>query len=84
MASKLGIYLVPSRRLGHDEHLLSLVIAESATQAADLVAMDGNPHEGSYVREVRDTPGRLGDYDPGMEGHYLVSSRPRLILDQEV
>lgn len=82
--AKLGIYLVPSRRFGGIHDMLSLVIAESAAQAAEIVAMEGDLKTGAYLRQTEDTPGRLGDYEPGMEGHYLVSSRPRLILDQEV
>ena len=72
--NKLGIYLVTVKRGGEDATLY-LTVASSANQAADTVFTTavGEPDLG--VTEIGDV-GRLGDYEPGIEGHRMVVSRP--------
>lgn len=72
--SKLGIYLVQSesaQNAAHELKTYTLVLAESASQAADKVAFrNGQPYE----RTDTDTDvGRIGDYEPGLVGHSLAS-----------
>lgn len=71
MASKLSVYLVQTRRADSDSSTLSmdtldLVIAESASRAQDVVV---TAHE--YRREIVNV-GRLGEFDPGDEGHAMI------------
>lgn len=86
--SALGIYLVrntPYRvsKVGireREPERLALVVAESATSAADIVSIRG----GEYVAEVpEDGVGRLGDYEPGMEGYRMVVNRGLIVLEAE-
>ena len=66
--SKLGIYLVESKRDGRT--FLSLAIGENANQVADMVAFrDDNPYESV---DADTGVGRLGDYEPGLVGHKMV------------
>lgn len=69
----LSCYVVQTRRADHDTSTLSmdildLVIAESASQAESIVV---EAHE--WRRETVGV-GRLGKYEPGMEGHALVTA----------
>jgi hypothetical protein len=65
----------------HGLHM-ALVIAESAQQARDTVAFSGD----RFVAQIADEDGvgRLGKYEPGMEGHRMVASRPAIVLLQRV
>jgi len=87
MSSKLSMYLVETQPVAASDETVRpnrrryLVIAESAAQAGDRVAFrDDHPFE--QVEEV----GRLGEYEPGMEGHALVMSWSRgvIVLTEEV
>lgn len=78
----LSLYLVTYYPVDPDdgttnEQRTSLVIAETAQQAEDMVAIEG----GRYVAN-NDSVGRLGLYDPGLEGHAMVMGRPKLILTE--
>ncbi len=84
--TKLGIYLVRSYTNNPGPRTrLSLVIAETAEQAADRVAFrDGEPFERicSLDQDGVEGVGRLGDYEPGLAGHSMVVQRPVLVITE--
>lgn len=86
MNAKLGLYLVRSFTNNPTARTrLSLVIAETAEQAADRVAFrDGEPFERicSVEEDGVNGVGRLGDYEPGITGHNMVMQRPSLVLTE--
>ena len=65
---KLSLYLVSTHSPDSTTKTIRLIVAESAAQAekvvADIVSYD----------EHLDDAGRLGFYDPGIEGHRMVAA----------
>ena len=72
MSEKLGIYLVQSETSVNRQKMLSLVIAESANAAAEAVAFQTD-RSFEQVEQEGGGVGRLGTYDPGIEGHRMVA-----------
>lgn len=73
MASPLSLYIVEGEaRVDPDSdespliRTAYLVIAESANKAAECIAFQPNK---AYEKVAEDGVGRLGEYNPGMEGH---------------
>lgn len=68
MADKLSLYLVSTHSPDSPTTTVRLIVAESAGQAEKAVA------DVAGYDEHLDDVGRLGFYEPGVEGHRMVSA----------
>lgn len=87
MTTKLGIYAVLTDPVPDDEYapdnrgrLLDITIASSADLAA------GNVFDAHGMHRQIVTTGRLGDYDPGDEGHAIavIHTRRGVLVSGEI
>ncbi len=81
MSARLSLYLVEHYpRIDNSTEPsalhIALVVAESVDQAQTIVAYEGTER---YLAQT-ETVGRLGYYEPGLEGHNMVIRRPQVIL----